>query len=327
MIKMTNSWQDSKYDFDKIKTKILNFVSKRNQKTIQIYKKQPPINISPHIKRILLYIEKNIDNLLLGIPSDLKIHIEEIENIDIHVRDRGKKPSDINQLLYHLFVELCYDSSNQDKKDIVFDKFNFTESLNIHTCPYCNRNYIYTTKQSKLKNEIDHFYPKDKYPYLAISFHNLIPSCKFCNQISVKGAFDTYKKRVKNPYDINTNDFKFTYTIKSINLNNKRTNQFKEKDCFLEEKNISISFKNKIDANIKCFKLDEIYEKHTDIIIELICKKMYYPKSYIEQLQGLKFTKQDIYRFILSNYSETKDFHKRPLSKLVKDISEELNLI
>ena len=39
MIKMTNSWQDSKYDFDKIKTKILNFVSKRNQKTIQIYKK------------------------------------------------------------------------------------------------------------------------------------------------------------------------------------------------------------------------------------------------------------------------------------------------
>ncbi len=54
---------------------------------------------------------------------------------------------------------------------------------------------------------------------------------------------------------------------------------------------------------------------------------MYYPKFYIEQLQGLKFTKQEIYRFILSNYSETKDFHKRPLSKLVKDISEELNLI
>lgn len=326
MIKMYNSWQDSEYDFDKIKTKILNFVSKRNQKTIQLYKKQTPIDITPNIKKILLYIETNIDNLLLGIPSDLKIHIKKIENIDVHVRDRGKKPSKINQLLYHLFVELCYDSSNKDKNNIVFNKFDFTESLNIHTCPYCNRNYIYTTKQSKLKNEIDHFYPKDKYPYLAISFYNLIPSCKFCNQISVKGAFDTYKKKVKNPYDINTNDFKFTYTIKSIHLNNK-TKQFKEKDCFLEEKNISIAFKNKIDANVKCFKLDEIYEKHTDIIIELICKKMYYPKSYIEQLKGLGFTKKEIYRFLLSNYSETKDFHKRPLSKLVKDISEELNLI
>jgi 5-methylcytosine-specific restriction endonuclease McrA len=326
MIRMNNTWQDSEYDFDKIKEKILNFISKKDLPTIQIYKKQTPITVSSNIKKIFSYIETNIDNLLLGMPNDLKTHIINIENIDEHVKKRNKNPSPINQLIYHLFVELCYDSSNKDKNNSVFNKFNFTESLDINTCPYCNRNYIYTTKRNKLKNEIDHFFPKDKYPYLAISFHNLIPSCKFCNQINVKGAFDTYKEKVRNPYDIKANDFKFTYTIKSVDLNNK-VNEFKKNECFLEERNISITFKNKIEGNIKCFKLDEIYEKHTDIIIELICKKMYYPKSYIKQLEGLNFTKEEIYRFLLCNYSKTKDFHKRPLSKLIKDISEELNLI
>ena len=33
------------------------------------------------------------------------------------------------------------------------------------------------------------------------------------------------------------------------------------------------------------------------------------------------YTKKEIYRFLLCNYSETKNLHKRPLSKLIKDIS------
>ena len=80
--------------------------------------------------------------------------------------------------------------------------------------------------------------------------------------------------------------------------------------------------------NIDIFKLDELYKQHKDIVVDLLMKKTYYPKSYIEELENnFGFTKDDIYRYLLNNYQKEEDLHKRPLSKLIKDISEELDLI
>ena len=74
--------------------------------------------------------------------------------------------------------------------------------LNINNCPYCNRNYTSILKLSPnkeqaskfkyLKNEpivkkkyilpsFDHYLPKSKYPYLALTLWNLIPTCEYCN--------------------------------------------------------------------------------------------------------------------------------------------------
>ncbi len=57
-----------------------------------------------------------------------------------------------------------------------------------------------------------------------------------------------------------------------------------------------------------------------------LIKKVYYPKSYIDELKKFKFSEDEIYRYLFCNYKKDEDFHKRPLSKLIKDISEELNL-
>jgi hypothetical protein len=56
-------------------------------------------------------------------------------------------------------------------------------------------------------------------------------------------------------------------------------------------------------------------------------KKAYYPKSYIEELKKFGFSEDEVYRYLMCNYKKEKDLHKRPLSKLIKDISEELDLI
>lgn len=51
-------------------------------------------------------------------------------------------------------------------------------------CPYCNRHELeaYTTSDGKShKGPLDHFYDKDRYPYLALSIYNLIPACDSCN--------------------------------------------------------------------------------------------------------------------------------------------------
>jgi len=313
------------YNFNSIKTKILSLLnlSENDEYTIS---GRPPykIKITSKMEKVILYIKTNIDDILIGKPEKLRQHIEELETIDKDIRKTGKgKQSDINKLLKNIFVFKAYDSSNKDKRNIIFNKFEFIKELNIKCCPYCNRDYIYTTAQNKLKHEIDHFYPKNFYPYLAISYYNLIPSCKFCNQISVKGDFDTYKDKVTNPYEIKDDDFVFTYKLTS-NITKKNISTI---HCLDFKDAIQVKFKKKIDMNVECFHLEELYEQHSDIVIELICKKTHYPKSYIQDLAVLGFTKEEIYRFLLCNFSQNTDLHKRPLSKLTKDIAKELDLI
>ncbi|MFI5452228.1 hypothetical protein ACHMWN_08735 [Pedobacter sp. UC225_61] len=57
------------------------------------------------------------------------------------------------------------------------------ELLNLEICPYCNLETI----QVDYDNDIvvasfDHYYLKAKYPYLSMTFSNLIPVCQKCNQ-------------------------------------------------------------------------------------------------------------------------------------------------
>lgn len=55
--------------------------------------------------------------------------------------------------------------------------------LGVKVCPYCNRMYTTTLfGEDKIRPDFDHFYPKSKYPYLAVSLFNLIPSCSMCNK-------------------------------------------------------------------------------------------------------------------------------------------------
>ena len=61
-------------------------------------------------------------------------------------------------------------------------------------------------------------------------------------------------------------------------------------------------------------------------MLELLIKKAYYPQSYVEELSSFGFSKDEIYRYLFSNYNQDEDLHKRPLSKLIKDISQELGL-
>jgi len=226
------------------------------------------------------------------------------------------KGSDRYKLLFYIFVERGYEkffSQGNNKKN--YSAYNFVESLDLDTCPYCNRNYTFVVRQGKLRPEIDHFYPKTVYPYLAVNFFNLIPSCQTCNKTKSNDInFDWL-----NPYDIQKNSFKFTYTPQSVEF------AIVEKEKYnFDSFEIEISGNQ---SNIELFKLEELYKQHKDIVLELLIKKAYYPQSYIEELAKFGFSQDEIYRYLFSNYSQEKDLHKRPLSKLIKDIAQELGLV
>ncbi|RZJ80128.1 MAG: hypothetical protein EOO20_26265 [Chryseobacterium sp.] len=89
--------------------------------------------------------------------------------------------------------------------------------------------------------------------------------------------------------------------------------------------------KTKIEGNIKLFCLNEVYAYHADIIQEIILKRKETNDQYIKMTQQafakLNLSYEDAYRLAFGNYFLEKDFHKRPLSKLTKDIAYELGIL
>jgi hypothetical protein len=227
-----------------------------------------------------------------------------------------------------------YLNNYKEEKFVTDDKqpyraYELIKALDINTCPYCNRNTIYNLRYSKKRtSELDHFYPISKYPFFGLSFYNLIPSCKVCNKIKLDNANKEYINPYDERFDFNKNA-KFDFKILDSNFYNS-INSIKLR-CKLK-KDTSSEEEKRIKNNIKDFKLFDLYQNHKDIILELIQKAEIYNDSYIDELfnryEGTLFkNKEDLMRLITCGYITEEEINKRPLSKLIKDISEELDLL
>ena len=255
--------------------------------------------------------EKEIKNLLSANVEQLKLYIAFFTKV---FPTSVEKNSPLNKILREEIFEKEYNNWGGRKK---YGAYSFVKALGLNSCPYCNRNYTFVvdSENGKLRPEIDHFYPKSVYPFLAMSFYNLIPSCSICNHTKS----DKLEENLENPYEIEVNSYKFTYRPITVEF------AVVEKEKYNFD-NFEIEI-NGNKSNIELFKLEELYKQHKDIVLELLIKKAYYPQSYIEELSKFGFSKDEIYRYLFSNYNQDEDLHKRPLSKLVKDISSELGLI
>ena len=268
----------------------------------------------------LIYVRNNLKGILQADNNQMKVYIEHLKtNFPKAIGIPNTKEKNWKRL-YKILRKDIFEKeySNWGNRKVKYNTYEFVKALDLKTCPYCNRNYTFVVdeKSGKLRPEIDHFYPKSIYPFLAMSFYNLIPSCPICNHTKSSKV----SENLINPYDIKDDDFKFTYKPTDISFYQIESKKY-DSDSF------EIEFKNH-NENIDIFKLDELYKQHKDIVVDLLMKKAYYPKSYIEELEkNFRFTKDEIYRYLLNNYKNNEDLHKRPLSKLIKDISEELELL
>ena len=238
------------------------------------------------------------------------------------------------------YLKKSYDKIDSELRKKIIDL------KNISVCPYCNRNYINSTHkmlhcnncnqdlfvidevekecpgcnqeingQTKVVNtaQLDHFFPKDSYPLFAVSFYNLIPSCYSCNHVK------SNKDLEYSPYDtsFSFDDVKFTYIPKSADE--------------IEIKIISYDSDFKI--GIGDLGIEELYQSHIDVVNELIWKKEVYTDSYREGLSkilnqtDLELSAAELNRFITGYYTDKENYGKRPLSKMVTDISKEIGLV
>lgn len=264
-------------------------------------------------KRKVSVSTKRFFNLLkthLGIQSYSQVK-RLLMNDDIHslVRQYGSRPT-IEEKYYDIYTAFRKEWAK-----------NLVQMTNTKVCPYCNRNFIMNFDSNQTTVELDHYFPKADYPYLAINLYNLIPSCHTCNH--KKGS----KKLKIYPYKESINDYmKFSFTLNKL--------PFKEDNI-----NLSIKIKNNLRTNRKkinnyenVLNISTLYENHKDIVSELLQKREIYSDDYINSLmnqyEGTLFkNKEDLLRLITCGYINDEDINKRPLSKLIKDISEELKLV
>ncbi|WP_108060252.1 hypothetical protein [Poseidonibacter lekithochrous] len=229
-----------------------------------------------------------------------------------------------------------YEGYNQNKKITPF----ITNNFNFTTCFFCNKDFITSFEKKEDSDkfvstyQLDHFYDKGTYPYLALSFYNLIPSCSTCNSSKVKGTKNTYQNDARvgtfeheTCISPNSENFKFDEKVKFKLFLDKSCKNLHIKDKEDIDIELKEYYSNDYDKYIEVFKLNERYKAHKDIVYDMITKAELYPESRLKELQdltGIPFQqiKKDIFKLI----DENEDLSKKPFSKLIKDISEELGL-
>jgi len=260
-----------------------------------------------------VFFQIKLEDILLS-KHDL---IDLIKKIEFKISKLSKK----NQKIFKLQVKKVFNYSDKFQSKTITPFF--TDNFNFRVCFYCNKDFItnFETDKKVSTFQLDHFYDKGTYPYLALSFYNLIPSCYVCNAKG-KGSANTFQVSIP-PNDEN---FDFENKIKF--------KLFLDEDCknlhVQDKEHIDIplkeQFTNEYDKYIEIFKLNERYKAHKDIVYEMITKAELYPQSRLKELQdltGIPF--QQIKKDIFS-LSDEKDLSKKPFSKLIKDMSEELKL-
>ncbi len=216
-----------------------------------------------------------------------------------------------------------YEGNNQSKKITPF----FTENFDFRTCFYCNKDFITNFDADKKVStfQLDHFYDKGTYPYLALSFYNLIPSCPTCNSSKVKGSANIFENNCIAP---NSENFDFHQKVKfKLFLDDSCKNlHIKSKDDI--DITLKENYSDMYDKYIEIFKLNERYKAHKDIVFDMIQKAELYPESRLKELEnltGIPF--QQIKKDIFNLIDENEDLSKQPFSKLIVDMSKELGIL
>lgn len=248
--------------------------------------------------------ENRLDLLISGNSNQLYVLNQEFKDLNLSEDDTLK--------IVQLFVETGYKNWFQPEYGN-----KFLNKINQDTCTYCNRNYTLQIIPERSRAELDHWFPKETYPLLALSFYNLIPSCHSCNHMKLNNTIDD---SYAHPYMLKEDNhvFKFRYKY------SKEINDF---EIIFDVES------TKMQNSLRDFKIKEIYDIHSKRELKDLLNLRYkYSDNYIDILinktfKDLNMSEEEIYRMIFGIETKEEDYHKRPFSKFKHDIIEELKNI
>lgn len=242
--------------------------------------------------------------LMTCAPDDLSVIVDKVKGLFIPSEEilvTNKLTLSIYKKYYHnkqridhfftimhcVFVDWVFDGERNGVK--VFDKLQFDQNVGLSICPYCGAEdiTIRSAVRKKVivhaKPDVDHFLPKSKYPYLAMTYANLIPCSEACNR-QLKRVMDPLvtvkppRYRLMNPYRFDFSSIEFSYDFDNISY-------FKE-----ESYEVKVRFPN--DAIIKegytqGLGIDSLYGQKKNLIVDLYKQMAGWNDEYQNMLTGI----------------------------------------
>jgi len=321
----------------KYQAELFKYFDKKAYNTYEILKTKSYINLDEKIKSFLSYLpfeengKINLSTLLstytnnssiienffkkltayFGVNSR-KIFIETTKETDNKKKFIESK-ADIQVQIIKKFLLNKYSNMYKNLRNMHGQKL--IEESDLHICPYCYRSYIGVVEtedgSKSITPDLDHFYPKSRYPFLAVTLSNLVPSCLFCNQ-RAKNDADFYKTSIYPPNEIfDEIEFDFDVYLNKIFIKNydKLTSNIKYK------------------THLETFLIQETYATHTEILKNIINKNQKYRKSKIDDIakHTVGLSSFDIKKMVFYEY-EFMNKRKELLYKLKKDLYKSIVL-
>lgn len=191
-----------------------------------------------------------------------------------------------------------------------YNSYTFLEKLGITVCPYCDDEYLDVVKiDDKLRrtSEIDHFFPKSKYPALAMCFYNLVPSGQNCNGLKKEKELGT------SPYEPKIETMTFLYPDIPVGA---AMESISPEDC-----KVSFHAKGVMTENVAALGLEQRYERHAPEVHRLLKNRQLYSEEKIAELVRLGCgTREEI---ISSNFGPQNPKEKKNTlrQKLLRDLT------
>jgi hypothetical protein len=217
------------------------------------------------------------------------------------------------------YEEWFSNKNNQDR----YDAYQLAFNLDRNTCCYCNRMYTSTVKsnygQKVMRPVFDHWYPQHKYPLLALSFYNLIPSCTICNS-SIKGKKEPDLNDQLHPYEAEDMLKRFRFSF-----------DFYQDTTHFQIKTLIAQDDQRLKDTISKQRLELLYKAHPSELADMLSLAKAYSPDYVQQIISLfpdhSMSLREAYRLAFGTEAFADDFHRLPLSKFKYDILSELQLI
>lgn len=222
--------------------------------------------------------------------------------------------------LYDYFIK---DKFYNTRLGLNYGSIYLSDKLDVFTCPYCNENFIYYfnyrngTSTIRRTFDWDHIYSQNDYPFLAISFFNLTPCCKVCNQIKLDQNLKYFNPHID--LDVNT---VFSFHLNPIGAGFITDIKKIQLQILYKKRN----FKDEIKITADAVGLLSRMQCHKEIIKDVLNKQRMYPSPYLQSVAGQMASlytgvqPAQLKRTLYGTHFNHQDYFKRPFSKLTDDI-------
>ncbi|RGJ64380.1 hypothetical protein [Dorea formicigenerans] len=279
-------------------------------------------------KNILMNKHRKIYDVLYDAATG-DINVAEVKELLLADRQSLKKYIGLfgnyssNKILADELLDNIFRYDRYSKRRVAVEVL---KKMKVTVCPYCNRQYIFTLSNGHVRPQFDHYYPKSRYPYLALSLYNMIPSCSICNM--AKSSLDTLKEPILYPFvEEMGSEAKFVIKGKQ-NGNFVRMLQGISNEFIIDLNTTNARNEAVILNQMTKLHLNDLYNEHKGYVMDIIKSKYVNSPERINELflsfPTLFDSYEDVKNLLYMTNIQKEAWGNRPLSKLTYDIDSQL---